>query len=409
MLARMTAPTLPALGTVDLSDPATFAAGPPYEYFARLRAEAPVLRNHSGNPAIPDFWSVTRAKDIEWVSKHGTLFSTWENGIWMRPDASGPLELTRNLVIFKDPPEHTRHRKLLQLAFTPRTIAYLEDTVRAQVTAILDRAAETGSLDIVSDLAIPVPLNVITSLLGAPDSDVPRLLDWTTRLDVGVDNPETGSGVEAFMEMAEYLGELIPTQINSDSLIGLLARAEVDGDRLTDDELLMFFAILVFAGNDTTRNATSGGALALVENPDQLAALRNDPALIPNAVEEVLRWTTPLNYFARTALADTEIAGVPIPKGDVLLLWYASGSRDEEVLPGADRFDVLRPVEMHQAFGGGGRHFCLGAGLARLELRVIFEEFTRRVTSPRLAGPVQRHCTTWVNGWASVPIEFTPA
>jgi len=352
---------------------------------------------------------VTRAKDIEWVSKHGTLFSTWENGIWMRPDASGPLDLTRNLVIFKDPPEHTRHRKLLQLAFTPRTIAYLEDTVRAQVTAILDRAAETGSMDIVNDLAIPVPLNVITSLLGAPDSDVPRLLDWTTRLDVGVDNPETGSGVEAFMEMAEYLGELIPTQINSDSLIGLLARAEVDGDRLTDDELLMFFAILVFAGNDTTRNATSGGALALVENPDQLAALRNDPSLIPNAVEEVLRWTTPLNYFARTALEDTEIAGVPIPKGDVLLLWYASGSRDEAVLPGADRFDVLRPVEMHQAFGGGGRHFCLGAGLARLELRVIFEEFTRRVRDPRLAGPVERHCTTWVNGWASVPIEFTPA
>ncbi|HUR73357.1 MAG TPA: cytochrome P450 [Sporichthya sp.] len=408
----MTAPTAAGIATelsVDLSDPAVFVDGPPHALFARMRAEAPVLRNRSSNPKIDDFWSITRAMDIEMISKHATLFSAHEKGIWMRPDASAPLDLLRNMVIFKDPPEHSRYRKLVQVAFTPRTIAHLEDSVRTQVTAILDRACGAGTMDVVRDLSLPVPLTVITDLLGAPVSDVDRLAHWTARLDTGVDNPELGYSMEAMMEMGAYLGELIPSQIGTDSLVGLLAGVEVDGDRLTEEELLMFFAILVFAGNDTTRNATSAGVLGLLENPDQLAALAADPSLIPNAVEEILRWATPLNYFARTALADTSIRGVDIAAGDLLLMWYASGSRDEEILPGADRFDVLRPVEYHQAFGGGGRHFCLGAGLARLELKVIFEEFTRRVRDLRLAGPVVRHCTTWVNGYDSIPIELTPA
>jgi cytochrome P450 len=171
----------------------------------------------------------------------------------------------------------------------------------------------------------------------------------------------------------------------------------------------MFFAILVFAGNDTTRNATSGGLLALLERPDQLAALRADPSLIPNAVEEILRWTTPLNFFSRTAINDIEVNGVTIPADDRLVMWYASGSRDEAYLDGAERFDVLRPVEFHHAFGGGGRHFCMGASLARLELRVIFEEIGRRVLDPHLTAPPVRESSAWVNGWRSIPIAFTPA
>jgi cytochrome P450 len=208
--------------------------------------------------------------------------------------------------------------------------------------------------------------------------------------------------------MGGYILELIPSQLESDTLIGLLARAELDGDRLTEEELLMFFAILVFAGNDTTRNATSGGILALVENPDQLAALQAAPELIPNAVEEILRWTTPLNFFARSAVEDLELQGVPVAAGDLLVMWYASGSRDEAVLEGADRFDVRRQVDFHQAFGGGGRHFCLGASLARLELRVIFEEVSRRLGDPQLTAPPVRESSTWVNGWASIPLAFTP-
>ena len=405
----MAAPTLPDLDAVDFSLPEAFADGPPHDLFTRMRLEAPVHRNRSANPGVDDFWSITRAADIEMISKHATLFSAHERGIWMRPDASAPLDLLRNMVIFKDPPEHTRYRKLLQLAFTPRTIAHLEAAVREQVTSILDQACDNRSMDVVRDLSIPIPLAVIADLLGAPPGDVDKLEYWTDQLDIGVDRPELGTSMQAMMEMGGYLAELVTGQIEGDSLVGLLARAEVDGDRLTENELLMFFAILTFAGNDTTRNATSGGMLALLEHPDQLAALAADAALVPNAVEEILRWSTPLNYFARTALADTSIRGVDIRAGDLLLMWYASGSRDCDVLPGADRFDVLRPVERHQAFGGGGRHFCLGAGLARLELRVIFEEVARRVREPRLCGPVVRHCSTWVNGYASLPIEFTPA
>lgn len=408
MTATVAAPEID-LATVDLSQPALFADGPPHALFARMRAEAPVHRNHSQNPHVGEFWSITKAADIEMISKHQSRFSSHERGIWMRPDAAAGLDLMRNMVIFKDHPDHSRYRKLVQLAFTPRTIAPLEDSVRTQVRAILDRAAETGSMDVVHDLSLPIPLTVITDLLGAPASDVGRLADWTARMDTGVDYPELGICMEAMMEMGGYLDDLIQSQIHSDSLVGLLARAEVDGDRLSEDELLMFFAILVFAGNDTTRNATTAGLLALTENPDQLAALAADPSLIPNAVEEILRWSTPLNYFARTAMEDTEIRGVPISAGDLLLMWYCSGSRDTDILPGADHFDVLRPVEYHQAFGGGGRHFCLGAGLARLELKVIFTELTQRIRNPRVTGPVVRHTSTWVNGYDSVPLDFTPA
>lgn len=409
MTATADAPPEVDLATVDLTDPTWFADGPPHALFARMRAEAPVLRNPTRTPGYGPFWSITRAADIEAISKDTTTFSSYAQGIWLRPDAAGPLELMRNLVIFKDPPEHVRYRKLLTLAFTARSIAVLEDVVRERVRAILDRACESGSMDVVTDLSVPIPLGVIVDLLGAPAEDVVRLEDWTTRLDTGVADPESGIGLEAMLEMAGYLGELIPTQLGSDSLIGRLARAEIDGDRLTEDELLLFFAILVFAGNDTTRNATSSGTLALLEHPDQFRALAADPSLIPNAVEEILRWSTPLNFFSRTATTDTELSGVPITEGDRLVMWYCSGSRDESVLDGADRFDVLRPVEFHQAFGGGGRHFCLGAGLARLELRVIVEELTRRLREPHLTGPAVRHSTCWVNGWDSIPIAFTPA
>jgi cytochrome P450 len=358
---------------------------------------------------IPNFWSVTRAADIEFISKHPTLFSSYNHGIMMEENSIAPLDLMRNLVIFKDHPDHTRYRKLINMAFAPKTVAHMDDVVRSRVTAILDKAAETGTLDVVADLSLPVPLAVIMDLLGAPPEDAPLLAEWTAKIEHGARDPEDTQGFEAFMEMGIYLMDLMPNQLDSDSLIGLLARAEVDGDRLSEEELLMFFAILVFAGNDTTRNATSGGLLALVERPDQLAALRKAPELLPNAIEEILRWTTPLNFFSRTAIEDVELGGVTVAKDDRLVMWYASGSRDENILEGADRFDIHRPVELHHAFGAGGRHFCLGASLARLELRIIFEEVTRRVLEPQLAALPVRESSTWVNGWKSIPLAFTPA
>jgi cytochrome P450 len=397
------------LAEVDLSDPAWFAQGPPHALFARLRAEAPVHHNRTRHLDIPNFYSVTRAADIEYISKHPSLFSSENHGILMSENSIAPLDLMRNLVIYKDHPGHTRYRKLINMAFAPRIIAHLDDVVRARISAILDKAAETGTLDVVQDISLPIPLAVIMDLLGAPPKDAPMFAQWTACIEHGARDPEDTQGFEAFMEMGLYLMDMMPSQADSDSLVGLLTRAELDGDRLNEEELLMFFAILVFAGNDTTRNATSGGTVALLERPDQLAALRAAPELIPNAVEEILRWTTPLNFFSRTAIADVEVGGVTVPKDERLVMWYASGSRDEALLEGADRFDVRRPVEFHHAFGGGGRHYCLGASLARLELRVIFEEISRRVLEPRFVTPPVRESSTWVNGWRSIPIEFKPA
>jgi cytochrome P450 len=403
------APESVDLAKVDLSDPAWFTDGPPHELFARMRREAPIHRNEPGNPVVPWFWNVTRAADIEHVSKDTEkIFSSYEKGVFIRDDAVGPLELMRNLVLFKDPPEHSRFRKLLLVAFTPRVVAVLEDSVRARVRAILDRVGPTGRMDVVTDLSVPIPLAVIADLLGAPQSDVDLLEEWTARIEVGQREPETGEGLAAFFEMGQYLTELISGQLDSDRLVGRLARAEIDGDRLSEEELMLFFGILVFAGNDTTRNTTSAGIRTLIDHPDQLRMLREDPSLIPNAIEEMLRYSTVVNHFARTALADTVVGGQEIKAGEKLVLWYTSGSRDETVFPDPHRFDITRRVDMHHAFGGGGRHFCLGAGLARLELKVVFEEFVARITDPRLAAPPVRHASPWINGWEHLPIEFTP-
>jgi cytochrome P450 len=319
----------------------------------------------------------------------------------------GALDLTRNLLILKDPPDHIKYRAIVQTAFTPSTVSKLEHTIRERVVAVLDTACAAGGMDVVADLAIPVPLMMICRLLGAPESDIDLLQKWTTRLEHAVAE-ETDDGVHALTEMAAYFAELLPAQAHdNDTLVNALYRAEVDGQKLTDAEIMLFLGVLVFAGNDTTRNATSGAVRALIENPEQLAALAADPTLIPRAVEEVLRWTTPLNYFARTATEDAELSGVRIAEGDRLVLWYASGSRDQAMFPNPDRFDVTREPGNQLAFGGGGRHFCLGAALARLELRVILEEVARRVTDPVLAGPPVPATSVWVNGLASLPITFT--
>ncbi|GAA5156761.1 cytochrome P450 [Pseudonocardia eucalypti] len=394
------------LAEIDLTDPSWFAEGPPHELFARMRAEAPVRWNPSADG--PGFWSLTRAADLAAVSKDAHTFSSHRGGIWLREDTLAPLDLARNLMIFKDPPEHTRYRVILRSAFTPLTVAKLESAVRAQVVALLDAAVERGGMDAVEDLAVPVPLMVIASLLGVPDSDIPKLRDWTARLDAGVADPANTEGPAALGEMAAYLAALVPEQAeDADSLVAALHRAEVDGQRLTETEIVLFFGILVFAGNDTTRNATSGGLLALAEHPEQFAALTGER--IPNAVEEILRWTTPLNYFARTATEDTEVGGRRIRAGERLVMWYASANRDSDAFPDPMRFDVTRePTTQHAAFGAGGRHFCLGAALARLELRVIFEEVVRRMGPPGLAGPVRRASSIWVNGLASLPLSCPP-
>jgi linalool 8-monooxygenase len=395
------------LDSVDLMDPELFADGPPHELFARMRAEAPV---HWCN--LPDgdgFWSLTKAQDIAAISKDSATYSSARNGVFISEEMPLPVDVVRAVVLGKDPPEHTKYRVIVQKVMTPKMINALEDKIRDRVTRLLDAVCEQGSCDVVRDLSVELPLQTIAELLGVPQEDRMQLFEWTNQIEEATQGH--ADGMQAFGEIAMYLTGLIAQRKENpgDDLVTLLINAEVDGEQLNDLELTAFFALLMFAGNDTTRNTSSGGVLALIEHPDQYAKLREDPSLIPGAVEEILRWVTPVMWFRRTPTTDVEIRGVPIKEGAKVVIWYASGSRDEELVDDPMRFDVTRPKVDHQAFGGGGRHFCIGSSLARLQLRVLFEELTRRVPDMELAGPPQRQGSNWVSSLVSLPIKFTPS
>jgi cytochrome P450 len=392
-----------------LLDPDAFADGPPHALFDELRAGPPAATG-TGPTGTP-LWSVCAHTQIAAASRDTETFSSHEGGIFPHPDQVNPLDVNRQLLLFKDPPEHTKYRKILQTAFVPRSVASLEPRVREIVTGVIDAVIGQGSCDFVADIAVPIPLRVLIELMGLPQADLPKLLDWTARIEAATISPEPAAALDVLGEMAGYLGEQIAAQKEAagETLVTTLASAEVDGESLTDAEILVFFALLVFAGNDTTRNTMSGGMLALLEHPDQLELLRAEPERIEGAVEEILRWTSVVNYFCRTATADTELAGREIAAGDKVMLWYPAGSRDPEANPEPGRFDVTRSEPSHMAFGGGGRHFCLGAGLARLELRVALEEVLRRLADMRLAGQPQRLRSNWANALTSLPIEFTPS
>jgi cytochrome P450 len=396
------------LTRVDLMDPAWFAEGPPHELFARMRAEAPVRWNATDGSG---FWSLTRHAEVTQVSRDPQTFSSHRAGIFLHPDQVTPLDMNRNLLLYKDPPEHTKYRQILQSAFVPNTVRRLEDQIRARVAHVVDAAVARREFDAVADIAVPIPLGVLAQLMGLPDEDIPRLYEWTEQIEAAQRSPEPAGALDVFVEMAGYLHEQIARQVQEgaeDSLVMRLREAEVDGQRLDDTEILVFFGLLVFAGNDTTRNTTANGILALLEHPEQLQLLRDDATLIPQAVEEILRHTSVVNYFARTATRDTELAGQPIAEGDKVVMWYCSASRDEAVYEDPQRFDITRAEHDHCAFGGGGRHFCLGAGLARLELRVILEELLARAPALERSGPVARLRSAWANGLTSLPVSTGP-
>jgi cytochrome P450 len=398
------------LASVDLFDMAWRADGPPHALFGRMRAEAPVHWN-----PFPDgtgCWSVTRHADIAAISRDTETFSSQRGGIFLHPDQVLPLDVMTNMLLYMDPPGHTRYRLILQKAFTPHTVATLEDGIRARVTKTIDRFAADGRCDLVDDLAIPVPLGVLTELMGVPESDIPRFFDWTERVEASQRDPEPNTGAEVFGEMVTYIYEQIQRQAaegNADSLVMKMKTASVDGEQLTDLEIVTFFGLLAFAGNDTTRNTAATGLLALLEHPEALQELYENPALIDGAVEEILRWTCVVQWFARTATRDTELGGQAIREGDRVVMWYGSASRDEALFSDPDRFDIHRRKSDHKAFGGGGRHFCLGAGLARLELRIVLEEVLRRLRDLQLAGDVVRLPSNWAHGLVHLPATFTPA
>jgi len=397
---------------VNLKDPLLFEQGVPHALFRRLRHEAPVYWNEEPEADEPGFWALTRYEDVVAVSKNPQLFSSARGGhqISYPPgmDFNRASAAIVGNMIGMDPPQHNVYRKLVSGFFTPATVKKMEPQIRDIVTRTLDRVTPLGACEFVETVAAEVPLVVLCDLLGVPQEDRRRVFHWTNTLTDFSIPPE--EQIPVFAELFAYGQQLAAERRRHPrgDLMSVMATGEVDGERIEDERLLDgFFLLLVIAGNETTRNTISGGLEALIEHPAERRLLLDDPRLVPGAVEEMLRWVTPVVHFRRTATADTEIRGQRIREGDKVVMWYPAANRDEDVFPAADRFDVRRKPNDHLAFGEG-QHFCLGVWLARLELRVVFEELLRRMPDAELAGPTPRMRSYFLSGLTKMPVRFTP-
>ena len=397
-------------GLADLTDPGIFVHGVPYETFRRLRAEAPVAFHpeHDG----PGFWVVSKWADVRSVSLDQATFSSWKAGILIREMGREREEMQREFLTGMEPGRHGKHRRLVSGTFAPKIIRALEPRLRAVVTRTLDDVGSRGACDFVTDVACELPVIAICELLGVPVEDRGRIVAWSNAM-VGMDDPEyaddPSGGPLAAMQLAMYAQELAERRRADprDDIVTELLDAEVDGERLTAAEFNAFVLILAVAGNETTRNLISAGLWLLCEHPEERARVQADLGILPTAIDEMLRYHPPVLYFRRTAMRDVELRGERIREGDKVSLWYVSANRDEEVFPDADRFDVRRTPNDHLSFGFGP-HFCLGAALAHLEARVMFEELFQRLPDIALAGPPERLRANHIHGIKHLPVRFTP-
>jgi cholest-4-en-3-one 26-monooxygenase len=318
------------------------------------------------------------------------------------------------MMLNMDPPLHTRYRRLVNKGFTPRMVRDLEQSIHRVTDGIIDDVIETGEADFVTQLSAELPLQVIAELLGVPQEDRHRMFEWSNSM-VGNEDPEyqaqADQALVAAMELYAYAAELFATKrIDPHAdLMSALTTVEVEGEHLSDMELELFFLLLTVAGNETTRNLMSGAMHTFFQYPGQWDRLVADRTLLPTAVEEMLRFVTPVMNFRRTAMCDLTLGGTAIAEGDKVVFFHASANRDEDVFENADTFDVSRDPNPHVAFGGGGPHFCLGANLARMEIRVMFEHLLDRMPDIRQAGDVQRLQSQFINGVKHLPVAFTPA
>jgi cytochrome P450 family 142 subfamily A polypeptide 1 len=378
----------------------SFYAGDPYPAFSAMRAEEPVY--HDPETGL---WALTRHADVVWAERHPeVLSSALGSRVGKRPNPS---------MIDADDPVHTRRRRLVNQGFTPRRVADHEAHLRRVVTGLIDAVAPLGRCDLVADLAAPLPTRMIAELLGVPASDGRQLQHWSDQLISAADDAryQTPEVAAAALDFTVYADRIIDERRREPvaDLLSLLVHVRDKGESLSHDELIGETMLLLVGGNETTRNVISGGLEALMRNPDQQERLVADPAGIPVAVEECLRWVTPIINMCRTAATDVEMGGRVIPAGDQVLLMYASANRDEDVFEEPEHFDVARTPNNHVSFGFG-THFCLGAALARLEIKVMFEELLRRLPDIALAdasAPVPRTPSSFIRGIPSMEVVFS--
>ncbi|MGH7733489.1 MAG: cytochrome P450 [Gemmatimonadales bacterium] len=399
------------LREIDLTDSQNFVAAVPHQWLAELRREAPVFWHEEAEG--PGFWCVTKYDDCVTINRDYEHFSSARRGalMWEMPEEA--LEQQRLMMLNMDPPLHTRYRRLVNKGFTPRMISQLEQKIHETADEIIDTVIEKGECDFVTDLSAELPLIVIADLLGVPQEDRHNMFDWSNRM-IGQEDPEYQVTAEAAqaaaMELYTYASNLYSTKRADphEDLMSILTTVDLEGERLSELELELFFLLLTVAGNETTRNLMSGAMHAFLEHPDQWEKLRQDRSLLPSAIEEMLRWVSPVMNFRRQSTKAFELRGQRIEEDQKVVFWHASANRDEEVFEDADTFDIARNPNPHMAFGGGGPHFCLGANLARMEIRVMYEHLLDRLPDIHQAGEVQRLQSAFINGVKHLPVAFTP-
>ena len=393
---------------IDLASTSAFADGHPWEQYAWLREHAPVFWHDEIEG--PGFWAVTRYQDVRRISRQPKLFSSFARGVMLAESDDMALAAQRQMMLSMDPPEHDRFKLLVSRGFTPKNAQLLRGRIEELATDIIDDVAGAGSCDFVQDIAGRLPSGLIAELMGIGRSDGERLYELTELMhttDDAVASPERRA--EAMIEMLTFAQQVAEDKRRhpGDDIASTLVQAEVDGDRLTDGELQWFFLLLVNAGGDTTRNLLAAGLQLLFDHPDERARLVEElDALVPTAVEEMLRYTSPVVHFRRTVMEDTTIGARPVAAGDKVVMFYGAANRDESVFDQPDRFDVGRHPNPHVAFGGGGPHLCLGMHVARIEIAVMLRELLMRLPGLAPAGTPERLASNFIAGVKTMPVTF---
>lgn len=385
----------------------TWSREAPHDQFDLLRKSAPVFWHDEPNGS--GFWAITKHADVKKISRDPRTFSSALGSTFIPDQDEETLMMLRLSVLNMDDPQHTRYRNIVAKGFTPRVIAKLVEDTNARAARVVDEVAARGECEFVNDIASKVPIQTICTMLGLDDELWPRMVELTNMMISGLDAEGQGAGQIAAMEVYALCDQMAAARRAEprDDIMTALVNAEVDGERLDDGELNMFFITLIVAGNETTRNLINHSMLALIDNPGEADRLRADESLWPTAVEEMLRYGTSIANFRRTATTDVELRGTQIKAGDKVVMYYASANRDEEVFADPHRFDVSRRPNDHVTFGGGGVHFCLGASLAKAQIRATMQEVVQRLGNPQLAAPITRLKSDFVNGVTHMPITFT--
>jgi cholest-4-en-3-one 26-monooxygenase len=407
----MTQSTCPFGAGFDFTDPDVLLQGIPVTEFAELRKTAPVWWNDQQESIFDDggYWVITRHEDIKSISRNSDLWSTNRKGAVMRlPDGvtSEQLDLTKALLINHDAPEHTRLRKIVSRLFTPRSVAALEEKLAVAAREIVGAAKEKGSGDFVDDIAMSLPLLAIADLIGVPEADREKLFGWTNSI-MNTDDPDFDSDpTTANAELMGYAYSMAEDRRRcpADDIVTRLIQADIDGESLGDVEFAFFVILLAVAGNETTRNAMTHGINAFFEHPEQWELFKSERP--DTTVDEIIRWATPVHCFQRTALTDNEIGGVTVREGQRVGLFYSSANFDEDVFESPFDFNILRNPNPHLAFGGNGAHFCIGANLARMEIKLIFNELADQIPNIAKLGEPQRLRSGWINGVKALPVSF---